>query len=86
MVVFATSIFLILTVLLLIMLTVVKENHEKIFCGIAIFICGAFTVGIADAPTHKGPKAIDVYRGNTTLQITYQDSIPIDSVVVFKEK
>ena len=29
-------------------------------------------------------KPIDVYRGKTTLQITYQDSIPIDSVVVFK--
>lgn len=30
------------------------------------------------------PQAIDVYRGNTTLEITYKDSIPIDSVVVFK--
>ena len=31
------------------------------------------------------PSAMDVYRGNTTLQITYQDSIPLDSIVVFKE-
>ena len=31
------------------------------------------------------PQAIDVYRGRTTLEITYKDSIPIDSVVVFKE-
>lgn len=30
------------------------------------------------------PQAIDVYRGKTTLQIKYQDSIPIDSIVVFK--
>ena len=30
--------------------------------------------------------AIEVYRGNTTLQITYQDSIPIDSVVIYKNK
>lgn len=30
--------------------------------------------------------AIDVYRGKTTLQITYKDSIPIDSVVVYKNK
>lgn len=28
--------------------------------------------------------AIEVYKGNTTLQITYQDSIPIDSIVVYK--
>lgn len=32
----------------------------------------------------KEPTAIDVYRGNTTLEITYKDSIPIDTVVVFK--
>jgi len=30
------------------------------------------------------PRAIDVYRGKTTLEITYKDSIPVDSVVVFK--
>lgn len=30
--------------------------------------------------------AIEVYRDNTELQITYQDSIPIDSVVVYKNK
>ena len=32
------------------------------------------------------PTAMDVYRGNTTLEITYRDGIPIDSVVVFKQK
>ena len=30
------------------------------------------------------PTAIDVYRGNTTLKITYVDSIPQDTIVVFK--
>lgn len=30
------------------------------------------------------PSAIDVYRGKTTLEIVYRDSIPIDSIVVFK--
>lgn len=32
------------------------------------------------------PSAIDVYRGNTELQITYQNSTPIDTIVVFKEE
>lgn len=32
------------------------------------------------------PTALDVYRGRTTLQITYKDSIPIDTVVVFKDE
>lgn len=30
------------------------------------------------------PKAIDVYRGKTTLEITYKDRVPIDSTVVWK--
>lgn len=32
------------------------------------------------------PSAMDVYKGKTTLEITYKDGIPIDSVVVFKDK
>lgn len=32
------------------------------------------------------PKAIEVYQGKTTLEITYKDGIPVDSVVVFKDK
>ena len=35
---------------------------------------------------HSHPTAMDVYQGKTTLEITYKDSIPIDSVVVFKLK
>lgn len=32
------------------------------------------------------PTAMDVYKGKTTLEITYKDGVAIDSVVVFKEK
>lgn len=34
----------------------------------------------------RKPTAMDVYQGKTTLQITYRDGIPVDSIVVFKEK
>ncbi len=30
------------------------------------------------------PQAIDVYRGKTTLQIVYKDTVPIDTIVVWK--
>ena len=30
------------------------------------------------------PTAIDVYRGQTTLEITYKDKVPVDSTVVWK--
>ena len=32
------------------------------------------------------PTAMDVYQGKTTLEITYKDGVPRDSVVVFKDK
>lgn len=31
------------------------------------------------------PKAIDVYRGKTTLEITYKNNVPIDTVVTYKD-
>ena len=42
-----------------------------------VCVCGIIII--------SSPQAIDVYRGRTTLEIIYKDSIPIDSVVVFKE-
>ena len=34
----------------------------------------------------RNPKAIDVYRGNTKLEITSsEDGVPIDSTVIYKE-
>lgn len=56
-----------------------EERMPLAFIGVILF-----TVGI-ECLVHSNPQAIDVYRGKTTLEITYKDSIPIDSVVVFKE-
>jgi purine-cytosine permease-like protein len=36
--------------------------------------------------TSGKPTAMDVYQGKTTLEIPYKDGVPIDSVVVFKDK
>lgn len=57
-----------------------------------IFIIGCFVIGgILGILIHNWlisdePKAIDVYQGKTTLEITYKDSIPIDTIVVFKDE
>lgn len=32
----------------------------------------------------RNPTAIDVYRGKTTLEVTYKNGVAIDSTVVFK--
>lgn len=49
------------------------------YCFIASLIALAILVG-----TFNEPSAMDVYRGSTTLEITYRDSVPVDSVVVWK--
>ena len=62
------------------------NNPEEIVCIITAIVFSIF-FGIAsyDIKKSDNPQAIDVYRGKTTLQVTYQDSIAIDSVVVYKK-
>ena len=69
------------------LLAFVKGDNDKItgaqtFVAVLLFGVGAIIV-------HEGiqsfePRAIDVYRGKTTLEITYRDGIPVDTIVVFK--
>lgn len=47
--------------------------------GMIITLCWTFDRDI-------NPTAMDVYKGKTTLAITYEDGVPVDSVVVFKKK
>ena len=64
-----------------------KDDNLKGLCGfvssfiilIAILIHGSNT----SEPT---PTALDVYRGNTELEITSVNGVPTDTVVVFKNK
>ena len=51
-------------------------------CMGVMFLCGyAYGLPLKDTPT-----VLDVYRGKTTLEITYRDSVAVDSVVVYKVK
>ena len=53
-----------------------------------LYLLGGIFVGYAimGLDVKKEPSAMDVYRGKTTLEITYKDGIAIDSIVVFKYK
>ena len=61
---------------------------DEVGCRVLSFLAGAFMIlgiaGFIDTKKNNTPTALDVYQGNTTLEITYRDSIPVDSVVVFK--
>ena len=59
-------------------------RYKDAWCAFgAGLMCSCFIYDIATITT---PAAMDVYQGKTTLEITYKDGTPIDSVVVFKEK
>lgn len=60
-----------------------KDLHEPLsFFGlvVGVFIPATFMICYA----LWCPTAMDVYQGKTTLEITYKDSVAVDSVVVFK--
>ena len=49
------------------------------------FICTSIGILIGTyAKSNDISTALDVYRGKTTLEITYRDSVAIDSTVVYK--
>lgn len=49
----------------------------------ALILVGNLAIIIVEGEGNK-PTALDVYRGKTTLEITYRDSVAVDSVVVYK--
>ena len=64
-----------------------KDSDERLSTTILIAFSSIFLfIAIESICLKDTPNAIDVYRGKTTLEITYKDGMPIDSVVVFKNK
>ena len=53
-----------------------------VFMAVLIIIEACLLGSIIEEPT---PSALDVYRGNTELEITSVNGTPIDTVVVFKK-
>lgn len=61
-----------------------RESTEPSLVWFAIiFSCLAFG-SLFSLIDYNVPTALDVYRGKTTLEITYRDSVAIDSTVVYK--
>ena len=76
-------IFIFIAVLLSALISSIIANFDKNF---VIFISTilTFIIFVLTIVYMTEPRAIDVYKGNTTLEITYKNGIPIDSTVVWK--
>lgn len=87
------SVFLILCSLITIFLWCIfikcyddSEKGAVAYGGLLMFMTILTSCAFGFAFSDKQITPIDVYRGKTTLEITYKDSIAIDSVVVWKEE
>lgn len=64
----------------------IKDFDIGVFVGMSIAALIVFeTALILDIIYLPRPSALDVYRGNTELEITSVNGIPTDTVVVFKK-
>ena len=58
-------------------------NDELLVCSLFLYSLLVFFLLLYNIDK---PKAIDVYKGKTTLEITYKDRVPVDSTVVWKNR
>jgi len=85
----ATWIFTILFFLIFLAMfiwAVIKDpdiSFAGLFGGIGLVVTGMILWNLID-PIRKDPTPLDVYRGKTTLKVTYVDSLAVDSTVVWK--
>lgn len=79
---------LILLLALTFIWNVFSENpdNKSCSCFCVIIISVLLTEVIIDYNFKDNPTALDVYQGKTTLEITYRDSISVDTIVVFKDE
>lgn len=79
-------IYYIIAIILLVIVTTYLLNECKNEFFALLSICGIClaTCLLLEAFKKNRPAPIDVYRGKTTLRITYENNIPVDTVVVFK--
>lgn len=81
--VFGGILIIVIAIVLYIIAYYNKSNLVSAWSGILIY--GGISMFFDGSNPKLTPTTLDVYRGNTTLEITYRDGVAIDSVVVYKK-
>ena len=79
-------ILIIVILLFVVMLLISDEKAVCVWIGSLSLTVAALMLTSILENKNPHPTALDVYRGKTTLEITYRDSVAIDSTVVYKVK
>jgi hypothetical protein len=84
---FIIILFVVLYILSLVWNIFTDNKDERFLSAFLLTISGIICIELlASYENRNTPTSLDVYQGKTTLEITYRDSIPIDTVVVFKSE
>lgn len=62
------------------------DGWQGIAGQLYVYLVVAITLIVCINMSEPTPTALDVYRGNTELEITSVNGIPTDTTVVFKKK
>lgn len=76
--------FIIIGALVLIAIFTDIMEVGSTFIGIIAGLVIALLISMIVEKTDPPVRPMDVYRGKTTLEITYRDGVAVDSTVVFK--
>ena len=82
-IIIAVLIFTTISQLVIISASLFEDYFNSSFYKIFLSAC-SITILISVLVLISRPQAMDVYKGTTTLEITYKDKVPIDSTVVWK--
>lgn len=77
-------IFFVLAFFGFLMMEFEERNYRALIFFLLLIGLIFYTMAVKEA-TQEIP-AIEVYRGNTALQVTYLNGVPVDSVVVLEKK
>ena len=77
--------FIIIIQFLITLGVLLNDDFDNSFFKIFINVC-SLTVFLLFLFLMNKPRSIDVYKGKTTLEITYKNRVPIDSTVVWRNK
>ena len=85
-IIFIIGILYMVVGLLILLIYLFLERYNNIGWTIALTlnITGMLNVMIYNYVI-KDPSALDVYKGKTVLKITYEDKVPVDTVVIYKK-
>ena len=64
-----------------------NNKDNRVISAFLLVVSAIIFVALFSSYENKNtPTAMDVYQDKTTLEITYKDSVQIDSIVVFKDE